>query len=59
MSISNSELLEELLIECYAKGIIDEVREEALKTMQKISNYVTLDVYQEAYEKIIKKYSEK
>jgi hypothetical protein len=35
------------------------VREEALKTMQKISNYVTLDVYQEAYEKIIKKYSEK
>jgi hypothetical protein len=55
--MTNEELLEELLIECYKKGIIEEVRVEAQQRMQNRTYHCSLDAYQEAYEKIIEKNS--
>ena len=59
MGITNSELLEELLVKCYDKGIVKEVREEARKVLEEIPNSIIYEAYLTAYEKIIKKYSEK
>ena len=59
MGLTNSELLEELLLECYETGIIEEVREEAKKTIDRVDRYDHYEVYFEAHKKIMKKYSAK
>jgi hypothetical protein len=58
MGTTNSELLEELLVECYKTGIIEEVREEARKTLEERPDAI-YEAYFSAHEKIIKKNSEK
>jgi hypothetical protein len=57
MGMTNSEMLEELLVKCYDKGIVEEVREEARKILIESPNRVTYEAYLVSYEKIIKKYS--
>lgn len=55
MGISYSELLEELLIECYNLNIIDEVRKEAISIMDKDRKMGILEAYEMAFQKISKK----
>lgn len=59
MGQTNSELLEELLLECYATGIIEEVREEVKKVVERTERFDRYEVYFESYKKIMKKYSAK
>lgn len=55
MGISNSELLEELLLECYSQNIIDDVRKEAIHIMNVDERIGMLDAYEIAFKKFSKK----
>jgi hypothetical protein len=50
--MTNEEMLQELLHECYEIGIIEEVR-RTVNSIQKCSSWSTYDVYYAAYEKVI------
>jgi hypothetical protein len=55
MGLTSSDLLEDLLVKCYKKGIIDEVRNQAhieLESNKSLSQY---EAYELSYKKIKKK----
>lgn len=55
MGITNSDELEELLIECYNQNIIEQVRKEAVSIMEKNQKIEVLDAYEIAFKKFSKK----
>ena len=55
MGYNSSNLLEEILYECYELGIINEVREEVIRLMNEKKHVRLLDAYEESYYKILKK----
>jgi hypothetical protein len=55
MGYNSSDLLEEILHECYELGIINEVREEVIKTMNEKKHTRLVDTYQESFYKILNK----
>jgi hypothetical protein len=54
MGLTSSELLEELLLKCYKEGIINEVREEVVKTLKTNLLVTQYEAYEMAYKKIKK-----
>jgi len=59
MGYTNSELLEEIMILSYEEGIIEKVREEVTKLLEKNKNIPLYEAYDLAYQKFSKKSSKK
>ena len=55
MGLTSSDYLEELLHKCYELGIMDEVRDEALKLLEKETSKTQYEIYEIAYQKVTKK----
>lgn len=55
MGFSNADLLEELMILSYEEGIIEKVREEVKKLLEKNKNIPLYEAYELAYQKFSKK----
>lgn len=54
MGYTNSDLLEEILIQSYQEGIIEEVRKEVDILLEKDKHISLSDAYQSAYQKYSK-----